>query len=309
MKRIILIFAGTWAALGAFAQEVDLDSLRKEIRVLAKIIKTSMETEGRDSQAISPNDINAVYLRNQGVVLTIGVGHGGGGLFGEYLHIAPQAWATEMELPEPPEVAGPYAVAGEEGDERFFQLSEQVELATEQAAMALEDASMLIEGRPFLGQDTAELRTLRAEKSRASKEIREKQRELRKQLSKGRELSAKDRDKLREEIRVYSEKMKAISSSYAEKARAIRVKQDAEWQKKLEGFEDQLLTALCEFGGSLKTLPREQYLSVVLKSADRTASDGPRDKVFVFKKADLLACRNGDLTMAALKSKSGGYAF
>lgn len=307
MKRIILVFVCSWVALGAFAQNVDLDSLKKEIRILEKIIKTSMESEGRDHQSISPHDINAVYLANQGVVLTIGVG-AGGGLFGDYLQFAPHGWATDIEMPEPPEIADVQAIGGDGGDERFFQLSEQVEMATEQAAMALEDASMALAGRPF-GQESPELRALREEKMKASKEIREKQRELKQQLSKGREMSDKDRDKLREEIKAYSEKIKAISTAYAEKAKAIRAKQDAEWQQKLVGFEDQLLAALCEFGGSLKSLPRDQYLSVVLKSADRSGSEGPRDKVFVFKKADLLACRNGDMTAAALKSKSGGYGF
>ncbi len=72
---------------------------------------------------------------------------------------------------------------------------------------------------------------------------------------------------------------------------------------------DQVLEALCEYGGTLKSLPRDEYLTLVLADAVRDEKGRARDQIYVFHKTDLLACRDGELTLDQLRNKATSYSF
>ena len=74
-------------------------------------------------------------------------------------------------------------------------------------------------------------------------------------------------------------------------------------------FEAELLKAICEYGGSLRTLPDNEYLTVILNNAERNERNKTLDRIYVFKKNDLMACRNGEINVEELKTRGQGYSF
>ena len=75
-----------------------------------------------------------------------------------------------------------------------------------------------------------------------------------------------------------------------------------QWQQDVVMFEDKLYQAMCDYGSTLRELPRDERVSIILTGLGVQGADQRRtDKIHVFNKADLQACQSDDISVATLR--------
>ena len=83
-----------------------------------------------------------------------------------------------------------------------------------------------------------------------------------------------------------------------------------QWQQDVVMFEDKLYQAMCDYGSTLRELPRDERVSIILTGLGVQGADQRRtDKIHVFNKADLQACQSDDISVATLRERSDHYSY
>lgn len=302
MKLYKVALAGVCAlaALASVALDsgVDTEKIKKEIRVLQNVINTTFEDEqrGRD-QRLRPNHMEALYLDGQGVLLDVHVGRGA-------FAFAPGDFAFDQDF-RPALAMGFDAMPGLLPGE--FE-GEDIDRAYEDAARALEEAEMFFDGQDM--DESLHLKYKEVAKDRAKliREVQEKRSEALKKMREEKGISEAERRKLEEQAKNLSERMQTVSKTMRERMDKLRAESDQKWDERFKPFVEEFLGAVCEYGGSLKSLPSNERLTVVFRNADRSEGQS-RDLVYVFTKSDLLACRDGKLSTAQLKDRAVRYSY
>ena len=82
------------------------------------------------------------------------------------------------------------------------------------------------------------------------------------------------------------------------------------WQRDLQLFRDQLYLALCEYGNSLRTLPDDEYVSVVLKGLGEDQPENRRaDEVHVVSHEQIRLCADGNSDVSVLRQSATVYTY
>jgi hypothetical protein len=93
-------------------------------------------------------------------------------------------------------------------------------------------------------------------------------------------------------------------SEQAQKEYAVRLEQD------IEAFEVKLFATLCTYGATLRELPNNESVSIILEDlGDETERSKQSDKVHVVAKADLLKCQSGEMNAVSLFAESITYSY
>ena len=83
-----------------------------------------------------------------------------------------------------------------------------------------------------------------------------------------------------------------------------------QWQQDLVVFEDKLYQAMCDYGSTLRELPQDERVSIILTGLGEQGEDQRRtDKIHVFNKADLQECQSDDISVATLRERSDHYSY
>tara|TARA_B110000444_G_C18784521_1_gene569188 strand:+ start:609 stop:1028 length:420 start_codon:yes stop_codon:yes gene_type:complete len=83
-----------------------------------------------------------------------------------------------------------------------------------------------------------------------------------------------------------------------------------QWQQDVVLFEDRLYRAMCDYGSTLRELPDDERVSIILTGLGAQGEDQRRaDKIHVFNKADLQECQSGDISLTALRERSNQYSY
>ena len=82
------------------------------------------------------------------------------------------------------------------------------------------------------------------------------------------------------------------------------------WQQDVVVFEDKLYQAMCDYGSTLRELPSDERVSIILTGLGEQGEDQRRtDKIHVFNKADLQECQSDDISVATLRERSTHYSY
>lgn len=82
------------------------------------------------------------------------------------------------------------------------------------------------------------------------------------------------------------------------------------WQQDILAFEQSLFGLLCDYGATLRDLPEDEHVTVVLVGLGAGAQDAlPADRLHVVAKADLLACQAAELDWQGLQQRAISYAY
>lgn len=109
------------------------------------------------------------------------------------------------------------------------------------------------------------------------------------------------------QLRKRAEEMADDLREQSESAQAERAER---WRHDVAGLELGLTAAMCEYGASLRELPANENVTVILNGlGDESSSGGRADLVHNFSKSDLLLCAEGDIDPAALAERSGRYSY
>ena len=93
----------------------------------------------------------------------------------------------------------------------------------------------------------------------------------------------------------------------SERAQQERIER---WREDVVGLERKLVQAMCDYGASLRELPADENVTVILSGLGEESSGGGRaNLVHTFSKADLQLCEAGEIDSAALGGRSGSYSY
>ena len=83
-----------------------------------------------------------------------------------------------------------------------------------------------------------------------------------------------------------------------------------QWQQDVVVFEGKLYKAMCDYGSTLRELPTDERVSIILTGLGQQGEDQRRtDKIHVFNKADLQECQSDDISVATLRERSTHYSY
>lgn len=108
-------------------------------------------------------------------------------------------------------------------------------------------------------------------------------------------------------LRVRAEEMADDLRTQSESAQAERA---ARWRQDVAGLEQRLIEAMCQYGASLRELPADENVTVILNGlGGESATGGRADLLHTFGKADLLLCAAGELDSETLSDRSERYSY
>lgn len=102
----------------------------------------------------------------------------------------------------------------------------------------------------------------------------------------------------------------AKADELRERSRSAEQAYATNWRQQVLDFETRLVTAMCDYGVTLRELPMSENVSVILTGLGEEVDDSRRaDKVHVFRKSDLLECQSGAIDHAELQQRSAQYSY
>jgi len=83
------------------------------------------------------------------------------------------------------------------------------------------------------------------------------------------------------------------------------------WHEDVSEFEESLYIAMCNYGATLRELPNDESISLILKGLgeDDANSNRQPDQVHVLSKIDVQECQNGAIDVAELRERSTQYSY
>ncbi|MDF2176978.1 hypothetical protein P2G88_01755 [Aliiglaciecola sp. CAU 1673] len=302
MRRTLMAIALTALTVQSANAATDLPALNKELQVMSGILNTVLK-QNRDKEDIRIRSLDTTYLAGQGVLVDINTSKRGLGLqfnFGKLMEVLPVA-------PVPPGM--------DDGDYEFhLYMDDEVDAITEDAMRMAKEA---------LQASSEKLRELREQERELSWEMREYERR-RKDLEFERRHADKDRAKdldeeskeLEKELARLKERQQQISqySTELEKER----NQQAEQQRKakqaqhkafLAWFEESVADVLCKYGAGLRAMPEGEHLSIALRDFGNAEESSKQDKIYIFKRQDIMSCVTGKLNASKLLQQANTYLF
>ena len=250
--------------LPSLKEPAALEALRKEMTVAREVIPTALANTASRVRVV---DTEAFYLAGQGVLLDMDLAR------------RPSGRAGDLEVTAIEQI--PHVV--------------QEIVANVQLAIA-----------PYEPEDLAELRELREEQ----REVRNQQRELRRELRRLRAEHARNPDHVVETIREREAELRALDGEYEvlerdidaqyDLLRALRLNEAPAPEPAPGDITDAVASVACDYGGTLKSLPDGEHLTLRLRR-------GRASTFYVFRKEDLVACRRESIAAPELLSRASIY--
>ena len=305
-SAVVLPYLLVMSAEAAAESHEQYRDMQKQLSIMSDIIKSSV-SDSSGHQRSKINSIQSTYLRGQGVVFTISAASNS------------RSWGNynfNFTMPEMPEM--PVAPIAPEVNEDFehnydININETVNQALESAAVGYERVIEVFE------HSREKARELREEQRELTYELRDLEREKRDinyQISRASDDKKKafkaDLDKLQKEeekLRATKRKLEQRSSKEVAKQKAQQAERTKERIDYYQGLTASLTETLCLYGNGLKALPKDEHVSVILKSAGDKSGRRYKDSILVFSKKDIANCSADEINATSLLKKGQAYQF
>jgi hypothetical protein len=310
MKKLTTLIPFTILAFTAItvtaADNSQYAGMHKQLDIMSNIIKSSVSIQdGRKGSRIT--GIESTYLKGQGIVFTINSSSGN------------NRWGNfnfNFAMPDfPLAPTAPIAPSRNSNDDIEFenQINKSVARSMEEASEAYEHAMESFE------HNREGYRELREEQRDLSYELRDVAREKRDIEYKLRRADDENKKELKSELAalnkqaaklaVNEKEFKVKSEKLQQKQQAQKVEQEKARSTYYQGLKTSLTETLCLYGNGLKALPKNEHVSVILKSAGEKNGRRYKDSILVFTKNDISDCSADKITVSKLTEKSQNYQF
>ena len=112
------------------------------------------------------------------------------------------------------------------------------------------------------------------------------------------------------EMEALRERAQTLADQMRERSESAQVERADRWREDVAGLERRLAEAMCDYGASLRELPAEENVTVVLSGlGDETAGGGRSDLIHTFSKENLLLCAGDGIDSSTLGERSGRYSY
>ncbi|MBA6230760.1 MULTISPECIES: hypothetical protein [unclassified Colwellia] len=280
--------------------------MHKQLDIMSNIIKSSVRTqESRKGSRIT--GIESTYLKGQGIVFTIN-SSSGNNRWGNY--------NFNFAMPDfPVAPIAPVVPSRSSNNDIEFenQMNKSVARTMEEASQAYEHAMESFE------HNREGYRELRDEQRDLSYELRDMAREKRDIEYKLRRADDENKKELKSELAALNQQaaklaldekaFKAKSDKLQKKQQAQQVEQEKARGVYYQGLKTSLTETLCLYGNGLNALPKNEHVSIILKSAGEKDGRRYKDSILVFTKNDISDCSADKITVSKLTQKSQNYQF
>jgi hypothetical protein len=287
--------------------------MNKQLDIMSNIIKSSVSIQdGRKGSRIT--GIESTYLKGQGVVFTINSssGHNRWGNF-NFNFAVPDFPTAPLAPLAPISSSSSSSYSSNDDIELENQMNESVVRSMEEAAQAYEHAMESFE------HNREGYRELREEQRDLSYELRDVAREKRDIEYRLRRSDDENKKELKAELAALTKQaaklaldekeFKVKSDKLQKKQQAQKVEQEKARGAYYQGLKTSLTETLCLYGNGLKALPKNEHVSVILKSAGEKDGRRYKDSILVFTKNDISDCSADKITVSKLTQKSQNYQF
>ena len=321
------------------AQEADSEELSKQIQIFTGVLQEGLDLDSTPGfLGISSGRVTNLYLRNQGVLFEVRTP-----LANQRNRVSLNALASSIRGISG--VANPFEVMTRAQSGRpasasqgASQASTIVIEAAQNAAASLRaidyqasvDAAMrdAYRGARMLqdigGMDEQAVADLRQELDSLGQQLGESLQRLRQlesdvadnaepgsteaePLSPGTEQRM---EQLRLALEDLGEQAQQKSAELSEQYQQAKEEYRQRWQQDILAFEDSLFSVLCDYGATLRALPADEHVTVVLVGLGADTEQAlPADRLHVVAKADLLSCQAGELDWQALRQRAASYNY
>jgi hypothetical protein len=307
------LFALTVTTVKA-AENNQYAGMHKQLDIMSNIIKSSVSAqESRKGSRIT--GIESTYLKGQGIVFTINSssGHNRWGNF-------------NFAMPDFP--VAPLASSSSSSSSSIYSSNDDIALENQMnksVFRSMEEASQAYEHvMESFEYNREDYRELREEQRDLSYELRDVAREKRDIEYKLRRADDENKKELKSELTALNKQaaklaldekaFKVKSEQLQKKQQAQKVEQEKARGAYYQGLKTSLTETLCLYGNGLKALPKNEHVSVILKSAGEKASHNNKgirykDIIIVFSEKDISDCSADKITVSKLTQKSQNYQF
>jgi len=295
------------------ADDHDYSKINRQLEVMNNIIKSSV-TVGKGNRQVNLRSIESVYLHGQGVVFTIESG----------INRSFNRHSMSFVMPSVP--VAPIAPVSVRPNE-VIEIDDDVIIHAESQARELEFvvSRMESEAQEFervvevIEEQREQSRELRHEQREIAYELRDNARESKDYSYQLKHADKKEKKKLNEKLAKLEKEKLELKKSKAkldEKVKKInkqqkqqKIAQAQERKAHYETLSNALVDTFCLYGNGLKSVPKDEHVSIILKSAGEKSGRRYQDKIFVFNKKDINACSNDKISSKKLLTKAEQYQF
>lgn len=277
-STVLLISAMLWSCITWAA--ADREALSRELNIMREILRTA--SDSKVSRSVRVGRVSAHYLEGQGVLFRAS-------LRDHYLRVARYG---DIDLSRVPDFVS--------------DIMAEVRLSI-----------------PYFDSEELEaLRELREEQRDLREDQRDVKRKLREYSRKFDTAVARDRETqdIEKEIAELEADLDALDKQYDEVAAEIELEHERfreqrkgrRAQRRIDrrqtyaALETLLLQTLCDYGGTLKSLPSNEHVNLLIENVRRENGD-EFDRVYVFEKKDVLACQEQSIDLAKLRERGTVY--
>ena len=277
-STVLLIGAMLWSSIALAA--TDTESMARELDIMREILRTV--SNSKKSNSVKVSRVTAHYLEGQGALFRAS-------LRDHYVRIAQYGNVDLSKVPD----------------------------------FVSEIMADVRRSIPYIDSEELEaLRELREEQRDLREDRRDRQRKLREY---GRKMSVadaqgRDTEDLEREIAKLEAELETIDEQYDELAVEIEVEHER-FREEREGryaqrrmnrqeayaaLETLLLQTLCDYGVTLKSLPSDEHVNLLMENV-RDESGDEYDRIYVFDKKDMVACAEQSIDLAKLRERGTIY--
>jgi hypothetical protein len=346
IRQTLVCAIAAVSVVSATAQVPQLEELQRNIELFSGVLEDALDfEESKGLFGLSLGGIESTYLIGQGVVLEVRtpLANSRNRLSLASLNSAMQTLqvrgnpfetlALSQSLPSSASASSAQAspvmaLRSQSADSTslYTQMMERVANIDYSLAVnnAIQQATESARSLRSLGSvDDGDYEELRADIEGLRAEMGEKMRGLREIESQIRESTAAAiaDSNIDEEMRLKLDTVIAQIEPLREQAVAmaaeLRLRSEVaeqdytqQWQQDVVVFEGKLYKAMCDYGSTLRELPTDERVSIILTGLGQQGEDKRRtDKIHVFNKADLQECQSDDISVATLRERSTYYSY
>ncbi len=156
----------------------------------------------------------------------------------------------------------------------------------------------------------AEIEALRRENRAGVSRLRELTEALRADAAEQSARFEQSLAEMAEEMRELRVRAEGLAAGLRERSESAHAERAARWREDVAEFELKLTAAMCDHGASLRELPDDEDVVVILSGlGDEISGTGRTDLVHNFGGADLRRCAAGEIDSVALGELSNRYSY
>ncbi len=268
--------------------------LSKQLDIMNNIFVSSLQAQQNSS--LKSTRIDSLYLAGQGVVFTVKSASNSSWSRNGFSFVFPDT--SGMVAP-----VAPIAPSSGEFSFEFFdesgEVAEQIELAYEKQR---EHAREFREQQRDLAYD---LRDLERENRDLAYQLRNVNEQEKNEI-------VKEQKAIKAQKAELEKKRVALSKKSKEMKKQQQIKKEKILSQRKEHFQQlttSLVETLCTYGNSLKALPKDEHVSIVLKSAGDKVANSYQDKILVLTKGNISDCVTDKISAEKLLASTKNYQF